>query len=253
MSARPGPVCNRCRQVQAVEGDSWCTGCTSWEALGRELSGHWDVSGCRVLATDLVLNCVRQVRALRSLGAGLARAEGPTTVTSSPGAGSRRASRYSDRGTPREPLPRSRASTPPPPVAKAEVSDLGEGEGPEGESEEEEEEGRSPTPDHRPIHSEQRRPPEPEGPPSGHHRQRQHRSEAGSGRASARDSERERSSRGYHGKRRGSRRGGRKHQRLHRLVADPRLRVHRKPPQEFWELSCLDLSRGGLDRPILQQ
>ena len=69
----PPPLCAKCRETTAAEGDSWCLGCTAWEALGRELAGHWDSSGARVLANDLVVSCVRQVRGLRSLSAGLTR------------------------------------------------------------------------------------------------------------------------------------------------------------------------------------
>ena len=260
-SSRPGPVCNRCRQTQAAQGDSWCLGCTSWEALGRELSGHWDTGGCRVIASDIVVNCVRQVRALRSLGAGIARAAPITTVTSSPGAGSHRASsrvsdRTADREGPREPLPRSRAAAPPPPVAKAELSGQeGDEDDFDGESEEEEEEERSPTPEHRPIKPGSRQPPEPDGPPPGHPKGRDRRfeSEAGANRAPAGHTDRERSRRGEHRRRRGSRRGGRKHQRLYRLAVDPHLRVHRKPPEDYWRLSCIDSNSACLDRAILQQ
>ena len=64
----PPPVCSKCRFSLAIEGDLWCLGCAGWEAIGRELGGHWDIGGAKVLANDLVLNCSRQVRALRSLG-----------------------------------------------------------------------------------------------------------------------------------------------------------------------------------------
>ena len=255
--ARPGPVCNRCRQVPASEGDSWCSGCTSWEALGRELAGHWDVVGCRVIATDIVLNCVRQVRALRSLGAGVSRVEAAATVHSSPGAGTRRAQEDSRgkgdrRDHHREPLPRSRGTTPPPPVAKAEVTDHEDEDDDLGESEEEE--PRSPSPNHRPIRSGNQRPPEPDGPPPKTTRGRDgYHPEAGGSRAPEKREGRERSRRGDHRRRRSNRRGGRKHQRLHRLAVNPHTRVHRKPPTNYWELSCLDSGAGHLDRAILQQ
>lgn len=258
-SVRPGPVCNRCRQVRASEGDSWCSGCTSWEALGRELAGHWDLGGCRVIATDLVLNCVRQVRALRSLGAGVSRVEAAPTIHSSPGAGSSRArqeNREKDlrREGHREPLPRSRGQTPPPPVAKAEYSDPEEEDVDVGESEEEEEDDRSPTPVHRPIRSGNPRPPEPEGPPPKHSGGRErHHSEAGHSRAPEGRDGRERSNRGDRRKRRSNRRGGRKHQRLYRLATNPHINIHRKPPANFWELSSLDPGVNHLDRSILQQ
>ena len=75
-SSMPPPLCNKCRETFAQEGDTWCVGCTGWEALGRELSGLWDVPGARLLANDFVLSCARQVRALRTLSAGLSRSAG---------------------------------------------------------------------------------------------------------------------------------------------------------------------------------
>lgn len=258
-SVRPGPVCNRCRQVPASEGDSWCSGCTSWEALGRELAGHWDVEGCRVIATDIVLNCVRQVRALRSLGAGVSRLGSAPTVHSSSGAGSHRAQqgevdRDKRREPPREPLPRSRGVTPPPPVAKAEYSDNPEEEEDVEESEEEEEDERTPSPNHRPIKTGHPRPPEPDSPPTKYPKGRdRHHSTAGQSRAVEDHSGRERSRRGDHRRRRSNRRGGRKHQRLYRLATNPHAVVHRKPPANYWDLSCLDSGVSHLDRAILQQ
>ena len=82
----PPITCAKCRGFPASEGDSWCVGCTAWEALGRELTGHWDNVGARRLGNDVVVSATRQLRALRSLSAGLAR-EG----TGSGGAGSTRA------------------------------------------------------------------------------------------------------------------------------------------------------------------
>ena len=54
----PPPLCAKCRETPAAEGYSWCLACTGWEALGRELAGHWDSQGARVLAGDLVISCV---------------------------------------------------------------------------------------------------------------------------------------------------------------------------------------------------
>ena len=102
------PLCNKCRQIPAVEGDTWCYGCAGWEAIGRELSGSWDGQGARRVANDLVVNAARQVRALRSLSAGLARESGPTG-----GAGETRAPKRAaseDRREERKSLPRRRSS-----------------------------------------------------------------------------------------------------------------------------------------------
>ena len=84
----PPQACAKCRNCPAAEGDSWCLGCTGWEAIGRELTAAWDSSGARRLAGDLVVSCCRQVRALRSVTAGLTR-----EVAVSSGAGDRRARR----------------------------------------------------------------------------------------------------------------------------------------------------------------
>ena len=61
-------LCNKCRQSEAYQGDSWCLGCSSLEALGVELKENWGVAGSRAVATDLLTSVVRQVRALRRLG-----------------------------------------------------------------------------------------------------------------------------------------------------------------------------------------
>ena len=77
LSGMPPPVCSKCRQVDALEGDTWCLGCSAWEALGRELTGHWSVPGAR-----LVVSCTRQVRAMRGFSAGLAQRGEATSNTS---------------------------------------------------------------------------------------------------------------------------------------------------------------------------
>ena len=58
-------------QVAPAEGDSWCLGCSSGEALTKELAGHWASAGARTLAEDLILSTVRQVRFLRNLTQGI--------------------------------------------------------------------------------------------------------------------------------------------------------------------------------------
>ena len=228
----PSPsVCAKCKQVPSAEGDSWCSGCSAWEFIGREISATWDVAGARLLASDLLVSSARQIKALRSLSSGIAREPIAT------GAGSSRASVVPSEGerTRREELPRRR-SVPPPPT-KEEIDTEGELE----ESGEEETE-REPTPEvERPRGGGSRRPPEPDGPPPA---RGDTRSKAGSIRASdhrGSDRDRGRRYRGEEGqgkrKRRSSgHRGGRKHQRLGRLARDPFLRVHRKPPTSFWEL-----------------
>eukprot|EP00435_Cladocopium_sp_Y103_P017321 s2074_g4.t1 len=150
----PGPICVKCRQIAPSEGDSWCSGCSSWEFLGRELTAAWDSQGARLLASDLVVNAARQVRALRSLSAGLARSgsqvSAGVSLAEAPATEPKRRSgpRTAPREDHRASLPRRRASaTPQKPVAKTEVS---EDEG--GESEEEERDpSPAKSPDHKPL------------------------------------------------------------------------------------------------------
>ena len=239
----PGAICNRCRQGIPSVGDSWCTACTAWEGLGRELAGHWDTSGCRVIAADLVLSCAKQVRALRSLGAGLSRSEGPAEGTRATSAGDSRALRKGPASeAPRSPdrrgsLPRRRveAPPPPPPVAKREEEEEYEYE------ESGEEEADELDPNHTPLGGGggDRRPPEPKDPPK-EPSKRESTAGAGESRARRRSRSRKRSSRHHHTRSRDrdkkKHRAGRKHQRLHRLASNPLLQVHRKPPNDFWEL-----------------
>ena len=260
------PPCHRCRQCPPGEGDTWCLACTGWEALGRDLAGTWDSPGCRAIAADLVVTCVRQVRALRGLGAGLARAPGLASeagVSRAHGAGKSRArSEVPPAVTPksgglplRGALPRRRSdasNTPPPPHVKDEISDRGGGaEDAESEEEETIEEEAPVDPEHRPVGgSGDRRPPEPKGPPPGRREEeRKHRG------ASHTDRDRDRRERGSDRSRRdrdrtrsGKRRGGRKHQRLWRLAQDPSTPVHRKPSEDFWNLSSQTLGQQALGR-----
>eukprot|EP00435_Cladocopium_sp_Y103_P063591 s1215_g25.t1 len=201
--------------------------------------GHLTLEQCaRVLAGDLVVNAARQVKALRSLSAGLARQN-----TGAP-AGHRRAEETvlaaePKRRTTREPerssLPRRRSRTAAPaPVTKEEASQEGE------ESEEETRDRSLPkSPDHKPLSGGSHRPPDPDR-GGGHHRERDHHTSSRAGHHRAPDKrERHRHSSGrdkrsHPGSRR---RGGRKHQGLKRLALNPLLKVHRKPGPEFWELT----------------
>ena len=226
------PPCAKCKSTSPALGDTWCTGCSAWEFLGRELSGSWDSSGARILANDLVVATARQVRALRSLSAGLVR----DTEHSRP-AGENRAVRVESSPNTidtRETLPRRRSAegAPPPPVAKEEDEDTLEEQ---VESEEEEEATPPPSPTLRPISGGSRRPPEPEGPPPKRHREEH--SSRGSGRREPerRDSERHHKS-DHKRTRRSGHRGGRRHQRLYRAAQDPNIPLHRKPGAAFWEL-----------------
>ena len=241
-------TCSRCKQVAAVEGDLWCSACTAWEAIGRELAVSWDQPGCRIIAADLTLNCARQLRALRSLGAGITRTKPETT-----GAGTSTVSRGGDQersssAVCRVPLERKRKA-PPPPV-KRETSEEEEDQDLQDEDEESEEEP-IPTSHHRSLGGSDRRPPEPEGPPPDRHKRESYKTDrAGSGRAHRTSEHSSHRSHTHHGSRRPRRRAGRKHQRLHRLAENPHLIVHRKLSEGDLELSCHQ-GRAHLDRDIL--
>ena len=157
----PPQVCAKCRGFPAQEGDSWCTGCIGWEALGRELTAHWDSEGGRHVANDLVVSTCRQVKALRSVTAGLTRSGGSVPE---PRAGSSRA--RGDTRVPEPPAPprKREAEGSPPKRACKEEEHSEEDEGEESEEEERREERSPPRDaDHKPIR--EHRPRSPPGPP----------------------------------------------------------------------------------------
>ena len=253
-----GDKCNRCKQVPAAEGDTWCTACTSWEAAGRELAASWDSPGCRVLASDLLLNTVRQIRALRSLGAGLARAEPDPGAPLGPPAGTRRAEeeprgsgRERSRSDRRRSLPRRRSQ--PPLLREAKREPAPEEEYSDEEESGEEEEPAS-DPYHRPIKGERKQPPpEPDHPPPSRREERH--SRAGDHRASEKKYQEHhrgdhRSSHRRAGRKR-KHRAGRKHQRLKRLAVNPLAKVHRKASEALLELAIHRSDLRLLDQPLL--
>ena len=251
--------CNKCGQSAPHLGDSWCLACSAVEALGGELRQAWGSAGSRGLATDILTTAVRQVRALRRLGAS--------------GAGESRAPRAEEAalsGKPARELPLP-AVPPSEPLRSASVK--AEEKGPEEENEAEDEDSESgeseapaldppvgsglkaapkPKADHR-EEIPRRRPPERE------YRER----EADRGRAS-RDRSRDRRRHHYeqdhlsqrsHTDRRDHRweephsggdkkkkknknkrhRAGKNHQRLYRAEQDPFKRLHYKKPGDFWD------------------
>ena len=260
----PPPVCSKCRFSLAIEGDLWCLGCAGWEAIGRELGGHWDIGGAKVLANDLVLNCSRQVRALRSLGAGIS-----TGGARSVEAGQSRASvappppapgrDQGDRDTrTRSELPRQRATfnlpRPPSPPRRAKEEQVTEPLS-EEEEEEEEEDEEGDNPEVRGAEP-KRKPPGPDPSPRRerqHSSRRSHRS-AGHSRAERSRSRRRDRTRGSHTRqskpRRRTKRAGRKHQRLKRLAEDPLLRVHRKAGPGLLELLSVSQGRHALEQSV---
>ena len=57
--------CAKCRQAASADPDTWCTGCSAWEALSGELTAPWHSPALRHFASELVIGCVKSVRALR--------------------------------------------------------------------------------------------------------------------------------------------------------------------------------------------
>ena len=236
----PPPTCNKCRSAIAAEGDAWCLGCSGWEAIGRELSASWDSSGARLLAGDLVINTCRQVRALRSLSAGLARQGDPPAAGRSRAAGRESTREGADH---RSSLPRRRSHEPPEPKEEQESEEEEDGESDE-EEEDRERRHRSRTPVRR-SRGGDKRPPEPDNPPPGASTLPRPLSRAepvsadkrrSDKRSSGKRDDRGRSRRGGD---RGRRRAGRKHKRLHRLAKDPTKVIHRALGGSFLELSSL--------------
>lgn len=224
----PPAQCAKCRGAPAAEGDSWCVACSGWEALGRELTAHWDSAGARLIAGDLVVNTTRQVRALRSLAAGLSRelAGAPRASLVRPVRAERDAATTSRRSS------HAGRSPSPHPGAKEE-----EETGPE-EEDEEESEDRTPSPPRRSSGG-GKRPPEPPCPPGVKAlppRGRGHSGESKSRGHTRSDRSRSQGRRGHH---RRIRRAGRKHKRLNRLATNPTLVIHRAPGDSFFDLSSL--------------
>ncbi len=218
-------LCNKCKRTPCEEGDTWCLGCSGWEALGQELSAHWGSPTLRVLASDVVVNSVRTVRALRQFSSGLASASSAGATRALEVATAKSGS------NPKPPLQRSQGA--PNVEVKAEPADEEE-----YESYTEEETA--------PKAAGARRPAEPDHPPPKAPRgqqeeeDRDHRPrESGS-----RREEPEQERRGHKRKRR----GGRKHQRLHRVLGDPNVRLHRSKPGSYWDSTPSRQGRGALDR-----
>ena len=252
----PPPLCNKCREVPAIEGDPWCLGCIGWESLGRELSSHWDSQGARLLANDLVISTTRQVRNLRSLSSGLLRSAELTAsagVSRAPaGSGSRDPPRESPSAlrSERGPLDRKRdLPVPPPPIAKKEDEETDiEAEGEESSEESVQESDRviHTTPKAKAVDHRSTSPPA-EHHSSGHRsagHSRAHASRRPRGHHRSKDREEKRK----HSHRSRTRRAGRKHQRLARLADNPGLDIHRKASGSVLDLSSRGAGREALDR-----
>ena len=245
-------TCNKCHQVPARDGDTWCLGCSSWESLGLKLTSHWSCSGSRRLAEDIVLSATRQVRFLRSLTAAIrTNAQAEAQRLERPLAAGKRAREETQEREERPVLQRKKDSRPGPPLglaakSKSEKNEKKEPSETEEVFEEETEEEEEAEVSHRPLGgSGDRRPPEPKGPPPSRPppvaapsketrrkpegERRRHRSDHG----------------GQHQKNR--HRGGRKHQRIGRLEERPDTPIHRKLSSQFLSTLSSEDARFSLD------
>lgn len=250
--------CAKCKSWQKDGSDTWCLGCRAWESVGRDLCSRWDgPPAIREVANSLVVNCARELRALRGLGSGL---QSSQVVKQEP-------VETAERG---KSVPGLAAKSKAAPEAQAEASEYTDGE---EEESEEESEAKAPGVDSRPslprcrtprteataaavsgsagnsraptladssratgVKLEQHR--------GEHHRRRRAEDPEGSRRREkSRERRREKRKRedrdpkepaGSKSKgKRPHRRGGRKHQRLSRLATDPYTPHHRKLSEEF--------------------
>ena len=94
--------CAKCHQSAPSGNDTWCIGCTGWEALESELKGRWHSAAVRSLANDQVVSAVKHIRALRLYSANVKSAEDSRAARAS---AEKRVSLERDD---RAPLPRSR-------------------------------------------------------------------------------------------------------------------------------------------------
>ena len=247
-----GPLCARCKRWVSQSGDSWCAACTATEVIQGEWCRTWQPAYRRI-AQDLVISVARQIRAIRSVAAGVSStvAQQVTERTKAATADRSRAkvetSDLREEASPvdhREDLPRRR-TTQPKVLPKPDTRSAGQSDETSDEEEETDVESTSkgkrkaspaPDPDHRPIKEPKRKPPDPDS--------RQHRPQAERGKQDKPPPDslvlkgRAESSQGHRkeDRRRRRHRAGRKHQRHYRLLEDPTLRVHHKPGEDFFAL-----------------
>lgn len=229
--------CAKCHQCPAAEADSWCLGCTAWEALQAELTARWHTPAVRALANDAVVSAVKLVRALRNVSSGL------KSAGDSQAARSQREEGKAETTRDRAPLPRSRESE-----AAVRVKEPP----PSSEGSQDESEESSHQPGLAAKSDPARRPPEPAVPPRLPPPPKRPRSEErGStreeGRVHRTSREADHREEGHHqhhhseGKKKEKKkskrghRAGRNHARVYRALEDPNIRIHRRPPGQFWD------------------
>lgn len=234
--------CNKCKLSSRVPGDSWCVGCSAWESIGRILTSKWEgPSGLKGIADQLVVDCARQVHALRSFGAG----HRPAPGTSPAGATSVKEEQRDKSEAARRDTPGLAAKSKAVPQGDLEEYSYTEGE----ESEESE---RPPPQDCRPSLPRHRSAPVEAGKtrhqgevrvkeskgdrdPRGDRDRREDKElpkepkrKRDRSKEKKKDKKEEKS-----GRKQRRRRGGRKHQRLGRLLEDPYKTHHRKLSESF--------------------
>ena len=212
--------CAKCHQCAPSESDTWCIGCSAWEALGIELCARWATPGVRALANDQVVSVVKAIRALRTFSAGLQSAGSAQAALSA-----KRPPKDTEKDD-RAPLPRSRERDIP---AGSEVKAQ-----PASSEETDEESGESSEPPAvTPKSAPPRRPAEPAHPPRSREQENRTRErEQDQERPRRRSEERGEQEKRKRKDRRGNR-AGRKRPRLHRAVTDPNTPLHRRIPGSF--------------------
>lgn len=217
--------CNKCKRAPCEEGDSWCIGCSGWEALGQELCAKWGSAALRVVASDIVVHAVKEVRALRQVSSSL-------TSASSAGISRDLKTTSAKAAASKPPLPRreGKGST----EVKKEPAEE------EYESYEEGSEEEKPAGD--------RKPPEPDHPPSAASRREGDSNRGRRTEPRAEDREEHRGEHRGHKRKRTSKRAGRKHQRQYRVLEDPNIRLHRTKPGSYWDTTPSSQGRGALER-----
>ena len=223
-------VCNKCRQREALAGDTWCVVCSAWESLGTALVGRWGTAAVRSVADEVLVSAARHTRELRNLDAGLAaRAKSEAAKPKRPEVEGSSGARGSGKSRERSPLPRPRSVAAEAAAVKVEQApseytyETDSGSEREGAPK---------------ALAGSARPPEPVGPPPGREAEKEEIPHPRRGREEKKDKKGDRE---HHKKekkdKRRRKRAGRKHKRLDRQLDNPHAKVHRALPPEFWDQS----------------
>ena len=141
-------TCNKCRRGVAVEGDTWCLGCSSLDHSQELFRNSWTLPAVRAIAEEAALSSARYIRALSGLDRSLAakdRAQLVANKSTAPKAAPPRAHRSRSR----EPASGSRFAERSQPAAREEPARESRQELPTGDSYEYTESGGAPLTTHR--------------------------------------------------------------------------------------------------------